>query len=150
MQNAELVNNLSVFVMLGICSMEDIKNKRIQLKWLAGFAAEGIWIWCVLTKQPVLQILAAMFPGMLLSLFSYISQGGIGFGDGLLVMVIGVFLGAADTIQVLLYAVFLSALWALFLFTVKKKGKEHEIPFIPFLMAAFIGYIMLEYCFYRK
>ena len=58
---------------------------------------------------------------LLLFLLSFVSKGGIGSGDGLLFVVIGIFLGGACVLTILLYAVILSGGYALYLFVFRKK-----------------------------
>ena len=116
-----MLPQLSVLTMLGICSYEDLKNRRICVGWLAAFAIEGI-LYAIFCKEGLsVKMLTAMLPGLLLFLLSFVSKGGIGSGDGLLFMVIGIFLGGA-----------------LYLFVFRKKGKKYEIAFVPFAMVSFI------------
>ena len=125
-----MLPQLSVLTMLGICSYEDLKNRRICVGWLAAFAIEGI-LYAIFCKEGLsVKMLTAMLPGLLLFLLSFVSKGGIGSGDGLLFMVIGIFLGGACVLTILLYAVYL--------FVFRKKGKKYEIAFVPFAMVSFI------------
>ena len=133
-----MLPQLSVLTMLGICSYEDLKNRRICVGWLAAFAIEGI-LYAIFCKEGLsVKMLTAILPGLLLFLLSFVSKGGIGSGDGLLFVVIGIFLGGACVLTILLYAVILSGGYALYLFVFRKKGKKYEIAFVPFAMVSFI------------
>ncbi len=138
-----MLQNLSVLAMLIIGSLEDIKNKQIHIVWIACFALEGVLCCFFLGKQPaisvIIEIMIDMVPGFLLLLLSFVTKGGIGAGDGILLMAAGIFLGTARVCKIFIYAIFLSAMYAWFLFIIKKKGRKHEIPFVPFLLLAFMG-----------
>lgn len=128
-----MIRELSVLAMLGICSVEDIKSRRISILQLACFAAEGILCWIFVWKQPLAELFMGVFPGTAVLALAFLSRGNIGTGDGLLLMVLGIFLKPAETLKVLICSVFLSAGYALFLYLVKKKDKHYEIPFVPFV-----------------
>ncbi len=133
-----MFRQLSVLAMLGICSYEDLKSRQISVVWLAVFALEGI-LCCLFSGEGLMaHVITAMVPGLLLFLLSFVSGGGIGQGDGMLLMVAGIFLGGSCVLSILVYAVILSGIYALFLFIVRKKGKKYEIAFVPFLLAAFL------------
>ena len=134
-----MVQQISVLAVLGICSYEDIKNKRIHVGWPAVFAAAGILMWILEGEWHMVEILFSILPGLLVLFLSFITRGGIGEGDGMLLMTIGIYLGGAGVLQIFVYALFLAGGYALFLFLIKKKGRKYEIAFIPFLLLAFLG-----------
>ncbi len=136
--------HLAVIILLGICSIEDIKNKQIHIIWPVSFAVIGILCWIFVWDQPIFEIIIAVFPGLAVLAMSYATKGGIGEGDSLLLIVAGIYLGASYTIEILLYAVFLSSIYALFLYTVKKKKQRYEMAFVPFLFISFTGSLLLQ------
>lgn len=129
---------LSVLVMLGICSYEDLKNRRICAGWLAIFAAEGLLYWMFCKGGLSVGIIKAMLPGLLLLLLAVGSKGGIGCGDGLLFMVIGIFMGGDCVLTILLFAVILCGIYAFYLSVARKKEKKYEIAFVPFALVSFL------------
>ncbi len=139
----EVISNVSVFIMFSICTIEDLKNKKICTWQLLCFFIEGVILRCAICRQPLTDILLGMIPGVLLFLFSFLSRGNIGIGDGLLLLVTGIFLGVADTVRVFIYAIILCFGFALYLYLIKKKSRHYEIPFVPFMLAAFICVSML-------
>ncbi len=139
-----MIQQISVFAMLGICSYEDVKTKHIHTVWLAVFATEGILCSLFLWNRPVIEMIAAIMPGVLIFALSEAVHGSIGEGDGVLLMITGIFLEVSFILGMLTLAVFLSAGYALFLYIIRKKSKKYEMPFIPFLLIAFAGEILLE------
>lgn len=133
-----MVRQITVLAVLGICSYEDIKNKHIRVGWLAFFAAAGIILWVIEGKWNIIEILLAILPGLFVLLLAFGTRGGIGEGDGVLLMTIGTFLGGAGVLQIFVYALFLAGGYASFLLLAKKKGRKYEIAFVPFLLLAFL------------
>ncbi len=143
----KMLRQLSVFALLGICGMEDWKTKRIHIGWLLFFAAEGFLCSVCFWKRPFLEIAMAVIPGIMIYILSNVLQGGIGEGDGLLLLVTGLFLNASAVFGIFMHAVFLAALAGLFLYIFKKKSRKYEMPFVPFLFLAFLSEILLERAF---
>ena len=133
-----------VLIMLAACSREDILHRRIYLRWLMYFTIAGILCFLAFAKQPFIMLLFGIAPGVAVFLYSGLSRGSIGQGDGILLMALGIYLGAAAAVRIFLYAVFISAFYAIYLYFGKKKGKEYEMPFVPFLLVAFLADILLR------
>lgn len=138
-----MVQQISVLAVLGICSYEDMKSRRIHAGWLAVFAGAGILLQIFEGKWNMVEILLAILPGLFVLLLAFVTRGGIGEGDGILLMIIGIFLGGAGVLRIFIYALFLAGGYALFLFFIKKKGRKYEIAFVPFLLLAFLGTSLL-------
>lgn len=132
-----MIQRFIVLFMLIVCSKEDILHRRIRVRWLIYFAIAGFLYQMLIKKQSLPVLLLGMVPGFVILIFSVVSHGSIGMGDGMLLMAIGIYLGVVPTVWLIVYAVFISAFCALFLQFVKKKDKDYEMPFVPFLLAAF-------------
>ena len=107
--------------MLAFCSIQDIKEKEVSL-WklkIYGFLSLAVCLW--VTKEA------------------------IGYGDGLILLFIGISLGFWESLGVLftgLLGVFLTSVLVFFCCG-RKKG--FRIPFIPFLFTGMAGgYFWLE------
>lgn len=133
-----MIQRFIVLFMLIACSKEDILHRRIRVRWLLYFTMAGFLCQFFIKKQLFSVLLLGMIPGFVILIFSVVSHGSIGKGDGMLLMAIGIYLGVAPTVWIIVYAVFISAFCALFLQFVKKKNKDYEMPFVPFLLAAFL------------
>lgn len=130
-----MTGQLSVLLLLCICSYEDFKRKQIYTVWLAIFASEGIIYWMFARDRTFVEIVTALVPGCCVLALSYFTHGGIGQGDGLLLITMGIFLDVFGVCMVFLSALFLSAGYALFLYYIRKKNRKYEIAFVPFLLA---------------
>ena len=77
------------------------------------------------------ELLWNAIPGVMLLLLSIITKENIGYGDGLTVIVLGLWTGIWFTFYVLCAGLMLSGVYAA-IYLVKKKGET--IPLIPFLL----------------
>lgn len=85
--------------------------------------------------------------GLILLAIGRLAGGAIGSGDGWFFVVGGIYLGLSDTIRLLMSGVFLCGLvcLGLFLYGVKtgKDVKKMAVPFLPFLIPAWIWMVFL-------
>ena len=69
---------------------------------------------------------------------SMLSEGVIGMGDGLIICLLGLYIGARKVLIVLTVAFFLSGLAAM-VYIALKKGKTARLPLIPYI---YVGYVL--------
>lgn len=89
-----------------------------------------------------MSLIGGLLIGILLLGISYITRQRIGVGDGLLIMILGVYLGFEVIGVVLLYALTLSAIWSVLLLIIKKVNRHYEVAFIPFIFVSYIGVLI--------
>lgn len=80
----------------------------------------------------------ALLPGCFLLLTAFFTGQKVGYGDGLMVLVVGVFTNVTYCILSLMFGLCVSCLFAMFYLVLKKVKMKDQIPFLPFLL---IGYI---------
>lgn len=117
-------------------SVYDLRKKQLPL-WitLTGMGI-GLLLWILEEKFDVTKF-AGIIPGLLCLMFSKVSREAMGYGDGLLICMMGIYLGLTATVSVCMWAFVLAAVTALFLLIVKKKKGKQEMPFVPFLFLGF-------------
>ena len=124
--------------LLGLCSWEDIRKKKLTVIYILLFGIGGVWLHLFYPTCSIYSILCGMVLGIAMMFASWVTRGRIGIGDGILIVVTGVYLGGAGNLELLFTGVLLAAGWSLgMLVSGKKKGKE-EIAFVPFLLAAYL------------
>lgn len=115
-----------VLLFLGVLSIEDILEHQISMKWIGIFGITG-FIYSIWTKH-----IPVFWLGILLLLFSYVTREQIGYGDGFLVLVLGMWMDMGQLCNMLFIASIISFLTVVCL-------KKRELPFVPFLT---VGYII--------
>lgn len=109
----------------------------------AGTAA-GI-LFCILTGRPALSAFSAMLPGGILLLLGVLTKGA-GCGDGICLMVCGLFLPAEEIWEMLAAGVFCSFPVSCVLL-LRCRSRRKELPFIPCLLAGYAGILMAKVIF---
>lgn len=128
---------------LSLNSYYDIRYRKVCLPSLCIYAVVGI-LWSVFyNNASMLSILLGSGLGLLLVIMSRLSKGAVGMGDGWLLMVCGCMLGIIKNIELLFIGLMVSAVLSLFLLVVKRVKKNYEIPFVPFLLIAYVGMVCL-------
>lgn len=80
---------------------------------------------------------ADLLPGAICLLMARATHQGIGYGDAMLILVCGLSVGWSTCIELVLSAFFLVGAAALVLL-IKYRGQKTELPFVPFLLAAWM------------
>lgn len=142
MRGIGLLQQALVLSLLGICSFEDVRHRRIRQFWLILYGAEALCADLFWMDWGIFTFVTSILPGCVMLVLSKLSRGGVGEGDGMLLIVAGLFLGAQDTVQILFAACVFAAGYAVFLVAGKKKDRKYEIAFVPFLFAAYIGKLL--------
>lgn len=123
-------------------AIEDFKKKEIKVWHMTAILLLGIVsaLCCRYagSEKFLLYFLADCMPGFMLCLLSVLTRKGIGMGDALAALAIGVYRGIDFTLLCLCAAFFLASLSALFLCCVKKKSKTARLPFFPCLFAGYL------------
>ncbi len=130
-----------LIIYLTVMSYTDIKTKTISLKISIIIATIFLLIQIIIfkfhVKSVLLWCLCGCVVGTTLLILAFITRENIGYGDGIVVLVIGLAIGLKSTFIVCTIGFLLSAIVACF-FLIRKKSKKTSMPFIPFI---YIGYI---------
>ena len=124
-------------IWLGIQGCIDFKYKMIPL-WLSVVGAVLGAGFCIMEKRDVESILWALVPGILAMIFSKLTNEVMGYGDGITLMVLGVFLPLERIVSIGMLAFVIAGVAALFLLVVFRKKGSYRIPFVPFLAVAYV------------
>ncbi len=142
MNQLQIVISIILFLWLLLCSMQDMKKKRINIYLiLAGFLVVLIsTVWN--GEFNILYHLGGMSLGLLLLCISFITKGQIGVGDGLIVCITGLCLGFSRNAMLLLISLFGSAIFSIVLLSFRLAGRKKTIPFVPFLLFGYMGVLI--------
>ena len=127
-----------------ICTWQDVRSGKISGKILALFAATGMVVH-LLTGGGWHTFVMGILPGIVILLFGKISGEQIGYGDGAVILVTGLFLTGRENIGLFFTGLFLSAAFVIVLFFTGKLKKQMSLPFLPFLLAGFVLRIVSVY-----
>ena len=125
---------------LAAASIKDIKKRTVSY-WLAmifGFAAIVIHF---LTRESHMMWLSGVLPGIFLLMVAWLTHQSVGYGDGCVMLVIGLFLGASASISILMIALLVLCPISLVLL-IWSKDRKKTLPFVPFLLAAYMIWLI--------
>lgn len=136
------VKELCTVVFLAMNSWLDIRRREISLLLTGAYAGCGI-IYSILQGRNIQDVLIPAGIGILFLAAGLISRGAIGAGDCWILLALGALLDTETYIRMLCIGFFLAAFWSGILLVIRRKSRKTEIPLVPFLLAGYIGGILI-------
>lgn len=136
------VKELCTVVFLAMNSWLDIRRREISLLLTVVYAGGGI-IYSILQGRKIQDVLIPAGIGILFLAAGLISRGAIGAGDCWILLALGALLDTETYIRMLCIGFFLAAFWSGILLVIRRKSRKTEIPLVPFLLAGYIGGILI-------
>lgn len=116
--------------------MFDGLYKQIPLivVWLGMLMAVCLQIYGATGETGILAAAVSLLPGVGFFLLSFFSREKVGYGDGWVLLMIGLFLGVYRCFLILLVGLLAESAVAIVLLAFRKIQRDREIPFSPFLL----------------
>ena len=128
----EQIARAMALFMVALLSRQDIYEKRISVRALIFFGMAAVFFRVVFCESGLEFAVKGMVPGLVLMAGSFATKEKIGYGDGMAVLVLGLWCGGAFAFMVCQFAFFSSGV-CMCLLLLCKKGRN--IAFLPFLLA---------------
>lgn len=127
---------ITLFLFLAVCAVFDGLQKQIPLAvvWLGMLTAVCLRAGGVMGEESLLAAALSLVPGAGFFLLSFLSREKVGYGDGWVLLMIGLFSGLSRCFLILLIGLLLESAVAIVLLALKKIQRDKEIPFSPFLL----------------
>ena len=133
-----MLGTIGVFLMLSISSIFDIRKKSIPIQILV---AAGIWAVICLTLSVTengAEVLAGSLPGLLpgavLLMLGFLTQQKVGYGDGILLIIMGLMEGVRMVLLTFCIGLFLQSILAVILVLFKKADKQTQTSKLLFVV----------------
>lgn len=125
-----------LFLFLGICAVFDGVEKKIPLAviWLGIITAIVLHIEGIIGDGSWWDIGMSVLPGMIFWMLSFVTHEKVGYGDGWMLVMIGLFTGLWKCFLILMVGLVSESLSVLVLLAFKRISKDRQIPFAPFLL----------------
>lgn len=127
----------------GIGSYFDIKDRELPMLFLTFFGMLAV-VCNILWKYQSLEsvIMGSVIGGSFL-VIGWVSKEAVGYGDGIGLLILGIFEGFHGMVPVMAGAFIFSGIYGLWNLLGLKKSGSDTMPFFPFLLLAFIGVMLL-------
>lgn len=125
-----------LFLIIGICAVYDGMVKKIPLivVWIGITVAVVLHLQGVAGECSWLSISLSLVPGLIFWVLSFVTGEKVGYGDGWMLVAIGLYMGLWRCFLILLIGLVSESLLALIMLAVKRISKDRQIPFAPFLL----------------
>lgn len=126
-----------------VLAVMDIRWKKLSLMILlsgtvplaAGFLCDR--------EIHIILLAAGAAVGVIFLIISRVTEDSFGYGDSILIMIMGIFLGIWDLLLMLVTAFFLASVFSVIMLAGGHYTKKSSFPFVPFLAAAYIGGMLI-------
>ena len=137
----EIVEQIILAIGLFINAILDIKKREVSVLvvLLMAIFEVGYKFYYDLILFP--KCILSIIPGLVMIIISFFSDQSIGYGDGLLVMCLGLYMMVDQILFMGIISVTIAGVFAIILVIFGHKKKNYEIPFVPFMV---IGYGMMK------
>ncbi|MBQ4482849.1 MAG: prepilin peptidase [Lachnospiraceae bacterium] len=128
---------LLIFLITG--TIADIRKRSIPVLLFLIFGIAGVVLFMLTGSVTLTDEIFGILLGIVFVALSHISDGKIGAGDGIAILVSGIFLGGSRAACQTLYGMLGASLISILLLMVRRGNRNTALPFLPFLLT---GYLM--------
>ena len=121
-----------------IASVWDIWRREIPVYLIIGSGILSA-AYCVLEEgTDLLLVIGGICVGVFFLIISKVTEEGMGYGDSLFILVLGIFLGFWDVLFVLSISFFLLLCVLIPVLWMKRMSRSCTLPFLPFLAGGYL------------
>lgn len=137
------VVEVMIGLLLLVLAWEDWRKRKVSL-WILGL----LFFICILSRifwasTSLESTVGGIGLGLLLLGISRWSKEAIGYGDSLLALALGIYMGGKGLLGVLFTASFLACIYSLFFCLRHGWSRKSTLPYIPFIAISYIGGMFL-------
>ena len=136
----EITRVIALFILL-TSSFADVRRHEISLFWAGAGGIAGIFALCMESGKDT-PLPASILPGICFLLFSFLSRGAVGAGDGLVLIALAGCLPVTDILIIAFCGLFLASVYAGFML-LGGSGSRRSFAFVPFLLGGYVLYLMI-------
>lgn len=134
MKNTEVITLL----FMAFNTWKDCRKRQISLFLTGGYGLAGIAV-SIWQRRGYQDFLIPVGTAVLILGLSVLTKGEIGMGDGWILLALGMMLTTEQFVRTVCTGTLLVAVCSGILLVLFRKGRKTEIPFMPFLLAGYIG-----------
>lgn len=136
----EIIKIVVLGVFLLIEGIRDLQKHKVSMITVMIAGILGVIFQFGIIQENGLKIIGGILIGIVLLSLAKITREKIGYGDGWIFVVTGIYLGFHSNMYLLLLSLSLASLVSICLLVFKKVNKKTELPFVSFVLP---GYLLL-------
>ncbi len=133
-----------VLIMLALETVSDIRTKTVSAVRMIIFVILAGVVNIVFYYQSVWSMLGGIAIGALLFLYALATSESIGYGDCLVFVCAGAFIGFSRNLQLLFFSLVMAAVAGGIYALVRKKGIKARVPFVPCILGTYVVMTVME------
>ena len=138
------VSEIICLLILLFFSVTDIQMRKVSVYMLAAAGAGSILYQLLFGKMKLWLLVGGCLIGAAFVLLSKITDEGIGYGDSIGILVLGIFLGFWRMLTVISTAFFLLLCVLIPVMWKKRMSRKAALPFYPFLTGGYLCLMIME------
>ena len=131
-------------ILLIICIITDIKTRKINLILCLFFLLTGISIYLFVIQSSFYILCCNLMTGIFLLIIAKLTHGAIGYGDGIIFLIMSFYLPDACSLAILFLSLASASLFSIILL-LKKFSRKYAIPFVPFILCGYSIYTAIQF-----
>lgn len=131
--------------MLAIESVSDIRTGTISVKRQIFFLVAAAVLNIVTAYQSLGSVLGGLLIGGMMYAYAFITHEGIGYGDCLIFVTSGLYIGFLGNMRLLFGSLVVASLTGIVMTIVKKRGMKYRIPFVPCVFVTYIIMLVMKF-----
>lgn len=137
----EMIFNITQLFLLMLSAFSDIRKKEISL-WIvicmAFLSLSDGAIALFNGKRTIEDLAICLIPGAVMILLALLSRQSMGYGDGVIILAIGMTFGISKLFVGIAIALFTSGIMSIFLIAIRKAKRNDTFPLVPFIFAGMV------------
>ncbi len=125
-------------IFLSICAVTDWKTKQVSLPVIISFGAVGVVCYIIARPTGLIDEFLGLLLGLIFIALAVLTEGKVGLGDALLIVVTGIYLGGRENMSMVMGAMLMAALAGAVKLMLKKAKRNTEMAFVPFILLSFV------------
>lgn len=134
----EIIKIIVLGVFLLIEGIRDLQKHKVSMITVMIAGILGVIFQFGIIQENGLKIIGGILIGIVLLSLAKITREKIGYGDGWIFVVTGIYLGFHSNMYLLLLSLFLASLVSICLLVFKKVNKKTELPFVSFVLPSYL------------
>lgn len=140
----QVVTRLFALLLLAVNSFADVRRQKICPVLTIAGGITGLAVAAVWRAVTPASYASSLAPGGIFLLFSLLTRGAVGAGDGLLLISLAGFFDCQDICTIVFFGMLLSSVYAGRELLCGRRG-DHSYAFVPFLLGGYVLYLLAEW-----